>query len=135
MLVRRADLERVTAVLAELGFRRDDLRSLVLFVDPEEPSRRAGVQLVRAGELVRPSYAHTAPDVAEVTRTLGSFAILALAGLVRMKLTSLRDIDRVHIADLRRVGLISSSIRAALPEDLQARLAQVEASLDDELTH
>lgn len=134
MLVRRADLDRVTAVLAELGFRRQDLRSPVVSVDPAEPSRRAGVHLVCAGELIRPSHAHTAPDVAEVTRALGPFAVLELAALVRMKLTSLRDIDRVHIADLLRVGLVSDPIRAALPEDLQARLAQVEAGLGDELT-
>ena len=56
LLVRRADLERITTALGALGLQREDLRSLVLFVDPAEPSRRSGVHLVWAGEKVRPSY-------------------------------------------------------------------------------
>jgi hypothetical protein len=55
---------------------------------------------------VRASYRHWIPDVDEVTRQREAFALLDLPALVRMKLTSLRDIDRVHIADLLSVGLI-----------------------------
>jgi len=56
LLVRRPDLDRITEVMTGLGFQRQDLRWLVLFVDPEEPSRRSGVQLVWAEQLVRPGY-------------------------------------------------------------------------------
>jgi len=131
LLVRRDDLDRITGTLTALGYRREDLRGLVLFIDPDEPSRRAGVHLVWAGEKVRPSYAHPTPDVAEAVREQGSFAILDLAALVRMKLTSLRDIDRVHIADLLSVGLIDDRIRSALPADLQTRLAAIERTLEE----
>jgi hypothetical protein len=105
ILVRRADLDSVTRALTALGLIREDLRSLVMFVDPAEPSRRSGVRLFWAGEKVRPSYPHAAPDVTEARRPAGSFAVLDLPALLRMKLTSLRDIDRVHIADLLSVGL------------------------------
>jgi len=105
---------------------RDDLRRLVLFVDPAEPSRRAGAHLVWAAEKVRPSYAHAAPNVSEAVREPGAFAVLDLPALVRMKLTSLRPIDRVHVADLLGIGLIDDRVRAGLPPDLRARLIEIE---------
>jgi hypothetical protein len=126
LLVRREDLDRISVAISALGYRRDDLRRLVLFVDPAEPSRRAGVHLVWAGEKVRPSYAYATPDVTEAVREPGAFAVLDLPALVRMKLTSLRDIDRVHIADLLAVGLIDDRVRASLPADLLARLGEIE---------
>ena len=44
-----------------------------------------------------------------------------------MKLTSFRDVDRVHVADLLSVGLIDDAVRASLPRDLLERLKAVEA--------
>lgn len=126
LLVARADLDQVTQALEGAGFVREDLRGLTLFVDPQEPSRRSGVNLVWAGERVRPSYTHPAPTVDEGVRDPEGFTILALAALVRMKLTSFRDIDRVHLADLLSVGAIDDQIRAQLPPDLLERLDTVE---------
>lgn len=130
ILVRRSDLGQITQTLTKLGYRREDLRDLVIFVDPDEPSRRSGIHLVWAGEKVRPSYLHPTPDVDEALREAGAFVVLDLPALVRMKLTSLRDIDRVHIADLLSVGLIDDRVRAALPKDLRQRLTQIEQDLD-----
>jgi hypothetical protein len=132
LLVNRSDLDGITRALEAIGFKREDLRNITLFVDPEEPSRRSGVHLVWAGELVRPSYAHPAPNVAETVPDDAGFRVLDLPALVRMKLTSLRSIDRVHIEDLIRTGLIDDAIRASLPQDLGARLDQIEADFDDE---
>jgi hypothetical protein len=126
LLVGRQDLDAVSAAITGLGYRRDELSGLVLFVEPDEASRRGGVRLVVAGEPVRPSYAHSAPDVSEAIREPGAFAVLDLPALVRMKLTSLRPIDRVHIGDLLAVGLIDARVRGSLPPDLQERLAEVE---------
>ncbi len=39
--------------------------------------------------------------------------LLDLPALVRMKLTSYRDIDRVHVADLLSVGLIDDAVAGA----------------------
>lgn len=132
LLVRRGDLERITATLVALGLRREDLRSLVLFVDPAEPSRRSGVHLVWAGEKVRPSYGHAAPDVTEAIRGPAAFAVLDLPALLRMKLTSFRDVDRVHVADLLGIGLVIDKVRATLPGDLLARLDEVARTLEAE---
>jgi hypothetical protein len=105
-----------------------DLRRLVLFLDPEEPSELSGVHLVWAGRKVRPSYAHPAPAVTESVFDDEGFWVLELSALVRMKLTSYRDIDRVHVADLLRVEMIDDALRGSLPPDLLKKLRAVEAS-------
>jgi len=131
LLVRRDDIDRVDAVMESLNFQRQDLRRLVLFIDPEEPSKRSGVHLVWAGEKVRPSYTCSAPSVEEAVRDPEGFMVLNLSALVRMKLTSFRAIDQAHVADLLSVELIDASIRSSLPPELLERLKMVEQTLDD----
>ena len=48
-----------------------------------------------------------------------------VADLVRLKLTSFRLKDKVHIIDLDSVGLITPEIEQTLPDALRARLEQV----------
>ena len=48
--------------------------------------------------------------------------VISLAGLVRMKLMSNRDQDRVHLRDLIDVGLVDRELLQALPTDLASRL-------------
>lgn len=131
LLVESADLDRITDVMRQLGFQREDLRGLILFLDPEEPSRRSGVHLVWADQKVRPSYLHEAPGLNEAVLDDNGFWVLNLPALLRMKLTAHRDIDRVHVADLLRVELIDEDTRNGLPVDLLARLQAIEASLED----
>ncbi len=57
--------------------------------------------------------------------------MLDLPALVRMKLTSSRDIDRVHVADMLSVGLIDDRVRRSLPAELAERLSQVERIQDE----
>jgi hypothetical protein len=132
LLVERSDLDRISQVMHELGFEKQELRRLVLFVDPEAPSRRSGIHLVWAGEKVLPSYAHAAPTLTETVRDPEGFWVLDLPALVGMKLTSLRDIDKVHIADLLRVNMVSQRLRGSLPPDLRRRLEDIESTLEDE---
>ena len=84
LLVRRADVPQVTATLTALGYAREDLRDLVLFIDPDEPSRKSGVHLVWAGERIRPSYTIDSPTVEESVRDPEGFWVLDLAALLRM---------------------------------------------------
>jgi hypothetical protein len=133
LLVRRADLERISEVMRGLGFERQDLRSLVLFVDPDEPSRRSGVHLVWADERVRPSYACPAPSVGEAVRDPEGFWVVDLPALVRMKLTADRAIDRAHVADMLSVGLIDQAVREALAPSLRERLSQIESAIEEDL--
>jgi hypothetical protein len=133
LLVEKSDLDRITGVMAGLGFQRDDVRSLIMFIDPEEPSRRGGVgvQLVWANELIRPSYVSAAPSVTESVRDPQGFAVLDLPALVRMKLTSNRPVDQVHVEDLLRMELIDDSVRSALPPSLRDRLDHILQSMEE----
>lgn len=132
LLINQSDLTAVTHVFSALGFGRHDLRRLILFTDPDEPSRRSGVHLVWAGQKVLPSYAHPTPtlDEAIYDPQLG-FWVLDLVPLLRMKLTSFRDIDRAHVNDMLGVKLIDDRVRAALPPDLLERLRTVEAAAEE----
>jgi len=132
LLVDRADGPRVDAVFQSLRFERHDLRKLVLFVDPDEPSKRSGVHLVWAGERVRSNYLCPAPSVSEFVMDPQGFRVLDLPGLVRMKLTSFRDVDRVHVADLIGVGRIDEGIRAALLPELRSRLDSIHDSIESD---
>lgn len=134
LLVRREDDLSVAKVMSDLGFQRHDLRRMVLYADPEEPAKRSGVHLVWDGELIKTTYLFQAPSVTEAVRDPEGFLVLSLEALVRMKLTSLQDIDRVHITDLIAVGLIDDQIRESLPEELRERLDLIRGSFEDDLS-
>jgi hypothetical protein len=127
LLVRPGDEPKIAEVMRSLGFERRDLRRMVLFIDPEEPSTRSGVHLVWADTFIRPSYLARSPSVNETVQDPTGFRVLDLPALVRMKLTSFRDIDRVHLADLMEVGLVDEAVRKSLPPDLRSRLDQIRA--------
>ena len=68
------------------------------------------------------------PDFSEEAETIEGALVAPVADLVRMKLTSFRLKDKVHIQDLDGVGLITPEIEAGLSEPLRQRLAEVRAS-------
>jgi hypothetical protein len=123
-LLRRADLDAAAAALAPAGFVYRHVASIDLFLDGPGAKVRDAVHVIFAGEKVRPEYLLPAPDVAE-SEPAGSFRILTLEALVRMKLTSFRDKDRTHLRDLLDVGLIDASWVSRLPPSLAARLQQL----------
>ena len=55
----------------------------------------------------------------------GGFRIIALEPLVRMKLTSFRARDRMHILDLIDVGLVDATWPARFPPELANRLQEL----------
>lgn len=129
LLVRRGDLERIRQAFQPLGLTPIDVLGVWMFVDRVNPSPRLGVHLVFANEIIRPGYAHPAPDPANWKRSAMGFRMLDLPALVAMKLLSFRAIDRAHVEDLIRVGLIDQQLAAQLPEDLQQRLDEVRKAM------
>lgn len=127
LLLRRSDLPAAIEALAAEGFVYRHVRGVDLFLDGPDARARDAVHLVFAGEKVRPEYALPAPGVEEAEET-ASFRLVTLEGLVRMKLTSFRDKDRMHLRDLLEVGLVDASWRERLPRELAERL---QVLLDD----
>jgi hypothetical protein len=98
-----------------------------MLTDAANPRARSAVHLLFLNEKVRPEYAETVP-ASPPDQTSEGILVAPVADLVRMKLTSYRLKDRVHIQDLDSVGLIGQEIEAQLPQMLQDRLAEIRAS-------
>ena len=92
-----------------------------MFLDGPGAKAREAVHVVFAGEKVRQEYITAAPDVEE-SESGGQFRILSLEALVRMKLTSFRDKDRMHLRDLIDVGLLDSGWPSRFSKELGDRL-------------
>ncbi|GMU20094.1 MAG: hypothetical protein AMXMBFR13_01940 [Phycisphaerae bacterium] len=121
ILVRRSDLETIKAAMAAAGFvYRHSSRNDRFHVGAEARARDA-VHVVFAGEKVRPDSVLPAPDVSE-SEPGESFQVLSLDALVRMKLTSFRDKDRMHLRDLIDVGLVDATWCGGLSTELADRL-------------
>jgi hypothetical protein len=127
LMVNRSDLPAVTIALENAGFIYQDLLGVAMFLDGPNGSPRDAVHLLFAGEKVRPHYAAAAPDL-DITDEHDAFHLLALESLVRMKLTSFRRKDQVHILDLIEVGLVDRSWLDRLQPELAERLEEL---LDD----
>jgi hypothetical protein len=123
-MVRRADFARVVAELESVGFVHQYVSGVDLFLDGPAGSVRSGIHIVFAGEKVRPDYPVAAPDVTE-SEPGPEFPVPTLDALVRMKLTSFRLTDKVHLLDLLEVGLIDVSWCDRFPPVLGVRLRSV----------
>jgi len=126
--VRRSDIDRIRHVAELLGLKYRHVAGVDMLVDARDPKARSAIHLVFAAEKVRPEYLEAIPEIREPYRGTQGFYVAPVADLVKMKLTSFRLKDQVHIQDLDGVGLITPEIEATLSPELQARLAQVRAS-------
>jgi len=124
ILVRRSDFDAVKVALEAVGFVHHHIYGVDCFIDGPEGKPRDAVHLIFAGEKVRPAYPTPSADVSEAVPA-EDYAVLSLEALVRMKLNSFRDKDRMHLRDLLDVGLIDSSWLPRLLPEHSARLQQL----------
>lgn len=124
VLIRRSDLDAAKRALEGVGFVYRKAAGLDLFLDGAGASPRDAVHVVFAGEMVRAGEAAPNPDVTDSV-DVGSFRVLNLEALVRIKLTAYRRKDQVHLTDLIGIGLIDASWPARFPPVLAARLQQL----------
>ncbi len=124
LLLRRADLDAAEAALAPAGFVRRHAVGIEMFLDGPGAKARDAVHIIMAKEKVRPDYLLLAPDVSE-SEAKGTYRVLSLEALVRMKLTSFRDKDRTHLRDFLEVGLIDGSWVSRFTGELGGRLQQL----------
>jgi hypothetical protein len=126
--VDRQRLKDIAAAVEPAGFRYRHVAGVDMLVDAKEPKARSAVHLVFANEKVRPEYLDSVPNISAPERATRGYWIAPVADLVRMKLTSFRLKDQVHIQDLDSARLITAEIEASLPEALRARLGEVRAA-------
>ena len=121
LVLRRDDLERAKAALEKAGFVHRRSAGIEMFLDGPGAKARDAVHVIFSGEKVRPEYVAPVPDVAESV-SFKSFRVLSLEAVVKMKLTSNRRKDQVHLLDMLGVGLIDATWPARYPPELAARL-------------
>ena len=124
IVLRRADLAAAREALERTGFVYRHAASIDMFLDGPDAKARDAVHIVFAAEKVRADYVAPVPDVCESEET-ETFRLLSLDALVRMKLTSFRDKDRMHLRDLMDVGLVDASWLEKVPTTLRLRLQEL----------
>jgi hypothetical protein len=124
ILLRREDLEAAKAALTAAGFVFRHVKNVDMFLEGPNAKARDALHVIFAREKVLPDYIAPSPDVTEID-SAGPFRVVDLEPLVRMKLTSYRLKDRVHLLDMIGVGLIDDSWTRRFPPQLAARLQEL----------
>jgi hypothetical protein len=124
ILIRREDLERTKEALGGAGFVYRHAKSIDMFLDGPDAKARDAVHILFADEKVRSDSISPSPSVDE-SEADASFRVLSLDALVRMKLTSFRRKDQVHVLDMIDVGLVDASWIERLPKELASRLQEL----------
>jgi len=124
VLLRRSDFPAAVAAMERAGFVYRHVKGIDMFLDGPNAKARDAVHVVFAGERVRPDDPLPAPEVTE-SEDLQRYRMLQLEALVRMKLTSFRDKDRMHLRDMIDVELVDQSWCSRLPPELATRLQEL----------
>lgn len=135
VLLDRADFERAKAALEAAGFVHRRVASpgkaggMDAFLEGENAKVRDAIHILWAGEKPVPDALEPSPALGQ-TESADGFELVPLEPLVRMKLNSFRDKDRMHLRDLAGVGLIDESwldrFSGPMRERLMAILADPE---------
>jgi hypothetical protein len=125
LLLRRDDLPRARAAALSVAMDYFEVMNVGMFLERGDPNPRKAVHLVWAGEKVQADYALPSPAIDDSETLEPGKQVVSLPGLVRMKLMSYRDQDRVHLRDMIEVGLVDRAMCGALPDVLKQRLSEL----------
>src|SRR6266446_5067737 len=112
--VDRNDLEAIIEAVRPFGFQYRHAAGVDMLVDANAPKAHSAVHLLFIREKVRKEYVEPVPAFSPAVRYANGISLLSVADLLKMKLTSFRLKDRVHIHALDGVGLITPEIEAQL---------------------
>lgn len=124
ILLNREDIPKAAIAMKTVGLIYRHAAGIDFFLDGPDGEFEEGVHVVKAGEKVRKEYLEPAPAVSDYYQG-DDFRFLSLEALVRMKLTSFRLKDQVHLQDMCRVGLIDATWPVKFIPELGARLQQI----------
>lgn len=124
ILLRRVDLPRAIVAMEAAGFIYRHADSIDMFLDGRGAKARDAVHVLFANEKVRQEYLLPTPDVDDCDDGI-DFRTVSLEALLKLKLTSFRKKDQVHVLDMLDVELIDASWVEKLPPGLGERLQQL----------
>ncbi len=127
LMISREDIARVVGIAEEHGFRFRHSAGLDMLLYGETNSARNAVYLLFSGEKVKETQLEPHPEIRPVRASLHGqdFLVIPVADLVRMKLSSYRDKDRVHVRGMEAAGLITQEVEDALGDELRGRLKHI----------
>ena len=124
--VRREDLAAIAKAVEPFGLQYRHVAGVDMLVQAGQPSARRAVHMVFSGEKVSPDYSDPVPEMG-VCRILQGVRLVPAEDLIRMKLTSFRLKDEMHLKDLDEAGVITPEIESTLSPQHRQRLQQVRA--------
>ena len=127
IILNESELDRAIQALGKVGFIYRRAADVSMFLDGPDAKARDAVHVVFAGKKVREEYPEPVPSIDDYV-LIEEARILPLEALVRMKLTSFRRKDQVHILDMISIGIIDASWLTRLSTQLGQRLREL---LDD----
>lgn len=130
VLLNRVDLSRADKAMAAADFDMAEVNGVTMFLDRSDPMPSRGVHVIFAGEKIKPHDPYPAPQVVKGLRSPEGVDAIELRELLILKLIAFRDIDRVHIRDMIRVGLIDDAVAKQIPAELRPRLEEIRANPD-----
>ena len=127
IILNRSDLPNAIIALESVGFIYRRSAGVTMFLDGPNAKARDAVHVVFAGERVREEYPEPVPNIDEFA-LMQNARTLPFESLVKMKLTSFRRKDQVHLLDMISIGIIDETWSTRLSPELGRRLKEV---LDD----
>ncbi len=121
ILLKRDTLPAAITALEPYGFIFQEVAGVSMFLDGPDGKPSEAVHIIFAGEKVRAEYHDAAPELHD-RELVRETQTVSLEALVRMKLTSNRLKDRVHVLDMIHVGLIDATWPARFSPALAERL-------------
>jgi hypothetical protein len=124
IILNESDLERAIPVLESAGFIFRQAAGITMFLDGPDAKARDAVHVVFAGKKVREHYTEAVPEI-DKFEWIEDARTLPFDRLVKMKLTSYRDKDRVHLRDMISIGLLDPSWLDLFSPELRSRLQEL----------
>jgi len=127
IILNKPDLDRAIIALEQVGLIYRRAAGVSMFLDGPEAKARDAVHVVFAGQKVRDEYPEPVPEISDY-ELIENARTLPLEALVRMKLTSFRRKDQVHLLDMISIDMIDETWLPRFSPDLRLRLQEL---LDD----
>jgi len=124
IILNESDLQRAIPVLESAGFIFRQAAGVTTFLDGPDAKARDAVHVVFAGKKVREEYSEAVPDIDQF-EWIEDARTLPFDRLIKMKLTSFRRKDQVHLLDMISIGLIDSTWLDRFSPELKIRLQEL----------
>lgn len=122
IMINRNDLPAVIETAKEHGFIHTKVMGIDMLRDGTKATARNSIHIIFENEKVRPEEPVANPSIHDSVSHPDGYRVLALQGIVQIKLTAFRHHDRTHLIDLLQQKLIDESWIQRYPSPLSERL-------------